>query len=219
MPLEIIIIRAGGPDDSKNSWRHRGLGDLGYGASRQMRQKMGQPAFDLVLCSNVFRTRHTAALVADRPYDPEDDQSPTVVDELFPPEWSDEEKVFVELFQNPRDQTLASYYSRPGRGGELLRETAHRAAEAIYDRLPSLGIEKLNSAKVLVVANDGIAAALVEQLLSLLHHTRQVDLDLVRKTRLGDAEGFLLEITFAVEGIGLVREVTKFEPVQFAGSS
>jgi len=218
MPLEIFVIRAGGPDDSKNKWRHRGLGDHGYGASKQMRKKLGEPAFDLVLCSNVFRTCHTASLVADRPYEPKDNECPTVVDELFPTEGSENENVFVRLFEDLVDQThqtLAKYYSSPSPGGELLRVTAHVAAEAVRNKiLVSLGAEKLPNAKVLVVANDGMTAAFVEQFLSIHHYTKQADLDMVRTTMLGDAEGFRIKIEFAIEGIGLVSEVKELELLQ-----
>ena len=125
MSLQITLLRHGRPDKSLPNHRLHTLSEEGRRQALERRAKLGNPEFDLVLHSELIRTRETASIIAGLDKSPATDV--VCIPELF---YKDEDslgQVVERMFAKLGHTTLQKYYEEAREEMRSLAETADRA--------------------------------------------------------------------------------------------
>ena len=123
MSLQITLLRHGRPDKSLPNHRLHPLSEEGHRQAQERRANLGNPKFDLVLHSELLRTRETARDVAGL-----DESAATIaIPEMFYLDEDPRGQVLDKTFKKLGHTTLHEYYKEARAEMQGMAEDARRA--------------------------------------------------------------------------------------------
>lgn len=161
----------------------RRLSRKGRDQARERREQLGNPKFDLIICSQVIRTTETALEVAGK-----DNIAPVVMlYELFTPHSGPVHDALERLFQKLGHQSLSAYYADDPADVKQMRRFGRIGWEIIISKIANTVISN-SDYRVLVVGHDICLACMVNS--SYPDETSECLMDLIQ----GECDGFVVKL-------------------------